>query len=105
MSATTLTASQLLARMSMGAASIAIGNVTAGAASAEAVPARAGRRLVRVRNEHSTDSARIGPGTVSSSVGYLLKAGEERVITTTAAINAIRTGSADVPLSFIEEYD
>jgi hypothetical protein len=88
-----------------GAANVAIGNVTAGSTSGAAVAARATRRSALVRNEHASDSCRVGPGTVSASVGFLLKAGEAVEIETTAAINAIRTGSADVPLSFLEEYD
>jgi hypothetical protein len=88
-----------------GAANTAIGNPTAAATSGQAVPARATRRNGVLRNEHATDAVRIGPGTVSASTGFLLKAGEGYPFTTTAAINAIRVGSNDVPLSYIEEYD
>lgn len=86
-----------------GSATIATGQATAGAASGALVAAAATRRSVLVRNLHATDSCYIGPGTVTSANGMLLKAGESITINTVAAINGIRAGSADVIVAYLEE--
>lgn len=87
-----------------GAASIAIGQVTAGVASGVLVASRATRRTVVIRNQDAANSAYIGTGTVTSGNGFLLKTGESVAIETIAALNCIRD-SADVALAFIEVYD
>lgn len=87
-----------------GATNIAIGQVTAGAASGVLVTSRATRRTVVVRNHDATVSAYIGTGTVTSGNGFLLKAGESIAIETTAALNCIRD-TTDAVLGFCEVYD
>lgn len=88
-----------------GAPNLGNGQATAGAASGQLVAARATRRSVTVRNEHATDSIRIGAGTVSGANGFLLKAGESISLDTVAAVNGIRAGASDVTVSYIETYD
>ena len=87
-----------------GAPSFANNQVTAGAASAQVVAARATRRAVLVRNTDAANSAYVGGGTVTSLNGFPLKAGESITIETTAAVNAIRA-TADVVLAYLETYD
>ena len=87
-----------------GAPYFANGQVTAGSASGQLVPARETRRSVLIRNLDSSNSAYIGRATVTSSNGMLLKAGESVSVDTTAAINCIRATS-DVALAYLETYD
>lgn len=89
---------------SSGAPYFANGQITAGAASGQLVPARETRRSVLIRNLDSSNSAYIGRATVTSSNGMLLKAGESVSVDTTAAINCIRATS-DVVLAYLETYD
>lgn len=87
-----------------GAPNIAIGQVTAGAASDVLAAARATRRTIVVRNHDASVSAYIGTGTVTSGNGFLLKAGESIAIETIAALNCIRD-TTDAVLGFVEIYD
>lgn len=87
-----------------GAPNYANNQVTAGAASAQVVAARATRRAVLIRNLDAANSAYVGGGTVTSGNGFLLKAGESISIETTAAVNAIRA-TADVLLAYVETFD
>lgn len=89
---------------SSGASEYANGQVTAGAASGQLVAARSTRRSVLIRNLDSSNSVYIGRGTVTSSNGMLLKAGESVSIDTTAAINCIRA-TGDVVIAYLETYD
>lgn len=84
---------------------LANGQATAGAASGQLVPARSTRRSVTVRNIHASESCYIGTGTVSAANGFLLKAGESISIDCVGVVNAIRAGSADVTVAYLESYD
>lgn len=89
----------------LGANNLAHGRSTAGAASGTVVPARSSRRSVTVRNIHATESCYIGAGTVTTANGFLLKAQESISIDTVVAVAAIRAGSVDVPIAYLEVYD
>ena len=66
--------------------------------------ARDTRKTVLIRNLSTTINIYVGTGTVSSSNGMLVKAGEAIVIGTTAAVKAI-AASSSVSAAYIEEYD
>lgn len=87
-----------------GAANLANGQATAGAASGVLVASRATRRSVIVRNLDAANSAYIGTGTVTAGNGFLLKAGESIAIDSVVALNCIRA-TADVALAYMESYD
>jgi hypothetical protein len=88
-----------------GAAHMASGQATAGAASGLLVAARTTRRSVSVRNLHATEFCYIGYGTVSAANGFLLKAGESISIDCVGAVNGIRAGSENVTVCYLETYD
>lgn len=95
----------LKADVGVGAANVAIAQVTAGASSGVLVTARATRRSVLVRNTHATDDCYVGTGTVTSSNGFLLKAGESVPFYNVAALNCIRGGSNNITICYVDEYD
>jgi hypothetical protein len=88
-----------------GTANVATGTATAGAASGVLIAARATRRKVIVSNTHATDAAWVGPGTVTSSNGYSLPAGQQATFETVAALNCLRSSTNNITLSFVEVYD
>lgn len=88
----------------LGTATIAAGQATAGSASGALVAARATRRRVTLYNGHATDVLYVGAGTVSTANGLAVKAGTSVTLETVAAVNGIRGASADITVSFIEEY-
>ena len=94
---------QRLTSLIAGAPSIASGQVTAGAA-ATLVAARAARRCVTVLNTDALLSVYIGPATVTSGNGMLLKAGVQVRIETTALIQVLAASGSPV-VTYMEEYD
>jgi hypothetical protein len=95
----------VLSTLQPGAPNMAVGNVAAGVASGVLVAARPTRRRITIINEDAANFARISTGVPTAAVGLRLPLGVPVVLNTTAAINVIRTGGADVAVSFIEEYD
>ena len=89
----------------LGANNLANDQATAGAVSAELVPARSSRRSVTVRNIHESASCYIGFNTVTAENGFLLKAGESISIDYLGAVHGIRAASTDVPICYLESYD
>jgi hypothetical protein len=89
----------------IGAPGLDNNQATAGSASGQIVGARDTRRSVTVRNTHGTDSCYIGQSGVSSSNGFLLKAGESISIDSTAAVHGIRAGSTNVTICYLETFD
>ena len=86
-----------------GATSIASGQVTAGAAATLAA-ARATRRCVTILNTDALLSVYIGPATVTSGNGMLLRAGVQVRIETTALIQVLAASGSPV-VTYMEEYD
>jgi len=86
-----------------GAANVSVGHVTAGSA-ATLVVARPTRRSVLIRNTDATDSVYIGPATVSSSNGMLLKAGEAVAVSWVGLIQVVAAANTPV-VAFFDEYD
>lgn len=94
---------QRLTSLIGGAPNIASGQVTAGAA-ATLVAARATRRCVTVLNTDALLSVYIGPATVTSGNGMLLRAGVQVRIETTALIQVLAASGSPV-VTYMEEYD
>ncbi len=94
---------QRLTSLIAGAPNIASGQVTAGAA-ATLVAARATRRCVTILNTDALLSIYIGPATVTSGNGMLIKAGVQVRIETTALIQ-VPAASGSPVVTYMEEYD
>jgi hypothetical protein len=71
--------------------------------SAQAIAARAGRRRLLIKNIDSSITIYIGIGTVTSSTGMPLLAGESVALETNAAVNAL-SASGTPSLAYIEEF-
>jgi hypothetical protein len=87
-----------------GAPNQASGQVTASTTAATLIAARTTRRSVLVRNLDSTISVYVGPATVTSANGMLLKAGESVPLDTRALIQVIAASGSPV-VAFYEVYD
>ena len=87
-----------------GGATVAAGQVQLSTTSGTVRAARPGRKSITIRNMDSSISVYIGAGTVSSSNGFLLKAGESVSVDTTAAVNGI-AASGTPSVCFLETYD
>ncbi len=87
-----------------GAANLATGQVTTSTGAATLVIARPTRRSVLVRNLDASINVYVGPATVSSANGMLLKPGESCPFTFTGLIQVIAASGAPV-VGFADEYD
>lgn len=86
------------------AANLSTGQVTGSTAASTFVPARPTRRSVTLRNIDATNSVYVGPATVSSLTGMLLKGGESISIDFTGLIQFISGAGAPV-VSYADTYD
>ncbi len=89
---------------SPGAAHLTTGQVTASGTAGTLVAARATRRSVLVRNTDAALSVYVGPATVTSANGMLLKAGESCPFTFVGLIQVIAPSGSPV-VAFADEYD
>lgn len=88
-----------------GGTAIANGQVSVDTTSGgvQVVAARDTRKSVLIRNR-GTVIVYLGTGTVSSTTGFPLDAGEAMTIQTTAQVKAI-AASSSATVAYIEEYD
>lgn len=86
-----------------GAPHIANGQVATSVTSAELIAARKGRGRVIVKNLDASITVYIGTGTVATTTGMPLLAGESIALLTAAAING-RSASGTPSIAYIEEY-
>ena len=82
-------------------ATITTGQVTAGAA-ATLVAANTSRALLTVRNTDATLSVYVGPATVTSANGVLIKAGESRVFRGATLLQVIAPSGSPV-VDYVDE--
>jgi hypothetical protein len=87
-----------------GAANVAVAQTTTSTSAATLVAARATRRGVYIRNFDTSISVYIGPATVTSSNGMLLKAGESIFLTWVGLIQVIAASGTPV-VGTVDEYD
>lgn len=90
--------------ISTGAPTYANGQVATSTSSATLLAARSTRRYVLFKNIDASIVQYIGSGTVTSSNGYKLAAGEEVRLEITTVINAI-AASGTPSIAYIECYD
>lgn len=90
--------------VSLAPANQAAGQVTAGAAAATLVIARATRSSVLIRNTDAANSVYIGPATVTALNGMVLRAGESVAIDTQGLIQVIAPAGAPV-VAFYDTYN
>lgn len=91
-----------------GAANLATSQATSTGTAATLVAARATRRSVLFRNVETAGSGKdvyIGPATVTSGNGFLLKAGESIPFTWVGLIQVIDNGSDHAVIHIADEYD
>lgn len=88
-----------------GAATAPVSRVTSTDAAATLFIARPTRRGVLVRNTDTANSVWIGPATVTSANGFLLKAGESLPLTFTGLYQVIDNGADHAVLHVLDEYD
>lgn len=107
--ATQITAEQAIlaalnARLGKGAANLASSQVALSTSAATVAIARSTRRSVLIRNLDTSISVYIGPATVTSGNGMLLKAGESLAFTFVGLLQGIAaSGTPSVAVS--DEYD
>ncbi len=92
------------ATTSTGAANLATGQVATSTTAATAVIARPTRTSVLIRNLDTTISVYVGPATVTSANGMLLKAGESCPFTFTGLIQVI-AASGTPSIAYADEYN
>ncbi len=83
-------------------ATITTGQVTASGSPATLVAANSTRAKLTVRNQDASLSVYVGPATVSSSNGALLKAGESRVFIGATLIQVIAASGSPV-VDYVDE--
>lgn len=83
-------------------ATIATGQVTASGSPATLVAANSTRALLTVRNQDTSLSVYVGPATVSSSNGALLKAGESRSFRGATLLQVIAPSGSPV-VDYVDE--
>lgn len=88
----------------VGAANLASSQVTASTSAATLAVARPTRTSVLFRNLDSSISVYIGPATVTSGNGMLLKAGESVAFTFVGLIQVIAASGSPV-VSVADEYN
>lgn len=88
----------------VGAANLSQTQVTSTAAATTLVVARPTRRSVLLRNLDTANSVWIGPATVTTGNGMLLKAGESLPYTWVGLLQVIDNGSHAI-VSIADEYD
>lgn len=88
----------------LGAANSAVSRVTSTNAAQTLFIARATRAGVLVRNTDTTNSVWIGPATVTTSNGFLLKAGESVPLTFVGLYQVIDNGS-HATVHVMDEYN
>lgn len=88
-----------------GAANVATSQVTSTDTAATLVDARPGRRSVLIRNTDATNSVWVGPATVTSGNGFLLKGGEAVAIDGTGLLQVIDDGTNHCVVAVMETYD
>lgn len=86
-----------------GAANIATSQVTAGAAGTLAI-ARATRRQCTIKNTDATNTATIGPATVTTANGMPVKPGESITVRWVGLIQVIANAGSPV-IAVMDEYD
>ena len=87
-----------------GAANVAVAQLATSTTAATLVAARATRRGVTIRNHDTSISVYVGPATVTSSNGLLLKAGESVFVTWVGLIQVI-AASGTPTVGTWDEYD
>lgn len=87
-----------------GGTNLATGQITTSTAAGTLVVARATRQSVLVRNTDATISVYVGPATVTSSNGMLLKAGESCPFTFVGLLQVIAASGTPV-VAFADEYN
>lgn len=87
-----------------GAANLATSQVTSTGTAATLVNARPTRRSVLIRNTDAANSVWVGPATVTTGNGFLIKAGESVPFTWTGLLQIIDNGSHAV-VAIADEYD
>lgn len=86
-----------------GAANLATGQVTAGAAGTLVI-ARATRRQVTIKNTDAAITVYIGPATVTSGNGMPLKAGESITVRWVGLVQVLAASGSPV-VAYMDEYD
>ncbi len=86
-----------------GAANLATSQVTSTSSAATLVVARPTRRSVLIRNTDAANSIWVGPATVTTANGFLIKAGESVPFTWVGLIQVIDSGSHAV-VAIADEY-
>lgn len=87
-----------------GAANSPTSQVTASTSAATLVAARATRRGLLIRNTDAAINVYVGPATVTSSNGMLLKPGESVPVTGVGLWQVIADSGAPV-IAILDEYD
>jgi len=87
-----------------GAANIASSQVTTSTSAATLAIARATRRSILIRNMDAAISVYVGPATVTTGNGMLLKAGESCPFTCVGLIQVIAASGTPV-VAIADEYD
>lgn len=88
-----------------GAANLASSQATSTGTAATLVAARATRRSVLIRNTDSANSVWVGPATVTTSNGFLIKAGESVPFTWVGLLQIIDDASNHAVVCVADEYD
>lgn len=94
----------LNARLGVGAANLVPSQATSTGTAATLVIARSTRRSVLIRNTDTTNSIWVGPATVTTANGFLIKAGEAVPFTWVGLIQVIDNGS-HATVCIADEYD
>lgn len=89
---------------SPGGTTIATGQVTLSTSSGTVCAASTGRRVVTMRNTDASISVYLGATGVTTSTGYLVKAGESLTLTTTATIAGVAASGSPV-VCYVEVRD
>ena len=92
------------ATSSIGAAHVAAAQITTSTTAGTLIIARATRRSCLVRNTDAAISIYLGPATVTSGNGMVLKAGESTVITAVTLWQVIAASGSPV-IAVLDEYD
>lgn len=100
----TFNSPQIAVIIPKGSPSYASNQVSSSTSSGALLAARSTRRSVKLKNTDESITVYIGSGTVTSSNGYPLLAGQEITLTITTAINVI-AASGTPSIAYLEEYD